>query len=558
MAQFIYQMQRVRKAHNDKLILDDVTLAFYPGAKIGVVGPNGAGKSTVLKVMAGRETVSNGEAFLTPGYSVGILEQEPQLDESLDVLGNVEQGVAAKRALLRRFEEIGGQLGEADPDTMEKLLDEYGRVQDAIEAASAWDLDAQLDMAMDALRLPPGDAEVATISGGERRRVALCRLLLEQPDLLLLDEPTNHLDAESVQWLEQHLAAYPGAVLAVTHDRYFLDNVAGWILELDRGRAYPYQGNYSTYLETKAKRLAAEARADEGRRKALERELEWVRAGTKGRHDKGRARLRRYEELAAEAERGGRRVEAGEIQIPPGPRLGDVVVEARGLAKGYGDRLLFDDLSFTLPRGGIVGVIGANGAGKTTLLELVTGTVRPDAGELRVGPTVQLAYADQARSGLDGDVTVFEAVSGGLDHIKVGGRELPARAYVASFGFKGSDQQRPVAVLSGGERNRLRLALTLRAGANLLLLDEPSNDLDVDTLRSLEDALLEFAGCAIVVSHDRWFLDRVATHMLAFEGDSRLLWFEGNYAEYEADKLRRLGPEGARPHRVTYRKLVRG
>ncbi len=558
MAQFIYQMQRVRKAHDDKLILDDVTLAFYPGAKIGVVGPNGAGKSTVLKVMAGRETVSNGEAFLTPGYSVGILEQEPQLDESLDVLGNVEQGVAAKRALLRRFEEIGGQLGEADPDTMEKLLDEYGRVQDAIEAASAWDLDAQLDMAMDALRLPPGDAEVATLSGGERRRVALCRLLLEQPDLLLLDEPTNHLDAESVQWLEQHLAAYPGAVLAVTHDRYFLDNVAGWILELDRGRAYPYQGNYSTYLETKAKRLAAEARADEGRRKALERELEWVRAGTKGRHDKGRARLRRYEELAAEAERGGRRVEAGEIQIPPGPRLGDVVVEARGLAKGYGDRLLFDDLSFTLPRGGIVGVIGANGAGKTTLLELVTGTVRPDAGELRVGPTVQLAYADQARSGLDGDMTVFEAVSGGLDHIKVGGRELPARAYVASFGFKGSDQQRPVGVLSGGERNRLRLALTLRAGANLLLLDEPSNDLDVDTLRSLEDALLEFAGCAIVVSHDRWFLDRVATHMLAFEGDSRVLWFEGNYAEYEADKLRRLGPEGARPHRVTYRKLVRG
>jgi len=441
---------------------------------------------------------------------------------------------------------------------MEKLLDEYGRVQDAIEAASAWDLDAQLDMAMDALRLPPGDAEVATLSGGERRRVALCRLLLEQPDLLLLDEPTNHLDAESVQWLEQHLAAYPGAVLAVTHDRYFLDNVAGWILELDRGRAYPYQGNYSTYLETKAKRLAAEARADEGRRKALERELEWVRAGTKGRHDKGRARLRRYEELAAEAERGGRRVEAGEIQIPPGPRLGDVVVEARGLAKGYGDRLLFDDLSFTLPRGGIVGVIGANGAGKTTLLELVTGTVRPDAGELRVGPTVQLAYADQARSGLDGDMTVFEAVSGGLDHIKVGGRELPARAYVASFGFKGSDQQRPVGVLSGGERNRLRLALTLRAGANLLLLDEPSNDLDVDTLRSLEDALLEFAGCAIVVSHDRWFLDRVATHMLAFEGDSRVLWFEGNYAEYEADKLRRLGPEGARPHRVTYRKLVRG
>ncbi|HEX6673541.1 MAG TPA: energy-dependent translational throttle protein EttA [Actinomycetes bacterium] len=558
MAQFIYQMQRVRKAHDGKVILDDVTLAFYPGAKIGVVGPNGAGKSTVLEIMAGRETISNGEAFLTPGYSVGILEQEPRLDESLDVLGNVEQGVAAKRALLHRFEELGAQLGDADPDAMEKLLDEYGRVQDAIEAASAWDLDAQLDMAMDALRLPPGDAGVTTLSGGERRRVALCRLLLEQPDLLLLDEPTNHLDAESVQWLEQHLAAYPGAVLAVTHDRYFLDNVAGWILELDRGRAYPYQGNYSTYLETKAKRLAAEARADEGRRKALERELEWVRAGTKGRHDEGRARLRRYEELAAQAERGGRRVEAGEIQIPPGPRLGDLVVEASGLAKGYGERLLFDDLSFTLPRGGIVGVIGANGAGKTTLLELVTGQVRPDAGELRVGPTVQLAYADQARSGLDASRTVFEAVSGGLDHIEVGGRELPARAYVASFGFRGSDQQKPVRVLSGGERNRLSLALTLRGGGNLLLLDEPSNDLDVDTLRSLEDALLEFPGCAIVVSHDRWFLDRVATHMLAFEGDSRAVWFEGNYAEYEADKLRRLGPEAARPHRVTYRKLARG
>jgi ATP-binding cassette ChvD family protein len=557
-AQFIYQMQRVRKAHNDKLILDDVTLAFYPGAKIGVVGPNGAGKSTVLRIMAGRETVSNGEAFLTPGYSVGHLEQEPELDASTDVLGNVERGVAAKRALLRRFEEIGGQLGEADPDAMEKLLDEYGRVQDAIEAASAWDLDAQLEMAMDALRLPTGDAEVASLSGGERRRVALCRLLLEQPDLLLLDEPTNHLDAESVQWLEQHLAAYPGAVLAVTHDRYFLDNVAGWILELDRGRAYPYQGNYSTYLEAKSKRLASEARAEEGRRKALERELEWVRAGTRGRHDKGRARLRRYEELAAAAERPGRRVEAGEIQIPPGPRLGDLVVEARGLAKGYGERLLFDDLSFTLPRGGIVGVIGANGAGKTTLLRLVTGEERPDAGELRLGPTVQLAYADQARSGLDGSMTVFEAVSGGLDHIKVGGGELPARAYVASFGFRGSDQQRPVRVLSGGERNRLSLALTVRAGGNLLLLDEPSNDLDVDTLRSLEDALLEFAGCAIVVSHDRWFLDRVATHMLAFEGDSRVVWFEGNYAEYEADKLRRLGPEAARPHRVTYRKLVRG
>jgi ATP-binding cassette ChvD family protein len=556
-AQFIYQMQRVRKAHNDKLILDDVTLAFYPGAKIGVVGPNGAGKSTVLKVMAGLETVSNGEAFLSPGYSVGILLQEPELDPSSDVLGNVEQGVAAKRELLRRFEELGAQLGDADPDAMDKLLDSYGRVQDAIEAAGAWDLDAQLDMAMDALRLPPADADVTTLSGGARRRVALCRLLLERPDLLLLDEPTNHLDAESVQWLEQHLADYPGAVLAVTHDRYFLDNVAGWILELDRGRAYPYQGNYSTYLETKAKRLAAEARVDEGRRKVLERELEWVRAGTKGRHAKGKARLQRYEELAAEAERAGRRADAGEIQIPPGPRLGDLVVEANRLAKGYGDRLLFDQLSFTLPRGGIVGVIGANGAGKTTLLKLVTGEEQPDAGELRLGPTVRLAYADQARANLDIDATVFEAVSGGLDHIRVGGRELPARAYVVSFGFRGSDQQKPVKVLSGGERNRLSLALTLRGGGNLLLLDEPSNDLDVDTLRSLEDALLDFAGCAIVVSHDRWFLDRVATHMLAFEGDSRAVWFEGNYAEYEADKVRRLGAEAARPHRVTYRKLIR-
>ena len=553
---YIYVMQRVRKAHQDKLILDDVTLAFLPGAKIGVVGPNGAGKSTVLKLMAGLETASNGEAALAPGASVGILLQEPVLDPDKDVLGNVEEGVAATRALLARFEELSLALGEAGPEELERLLEEYARVQDAIEAANAWDLDAQLEMAMDALRLPPGDADVTTLSGGERRRVALCRILLSRPDLLLLDEPTNHLDAESVQWLEQHLAAYPGTVLAVTHDRYFLDNVAGWILELDRGRAYPYEGNYSTYLAVKAARLAAEARASAGRRRVLERELEWVRAGTKGRHDKGRARLRRYEELAAEAER-GRPVDFDEIQVPPGPRLGDVVVEAAGLAKGYGDRLLIDDLSFSLPRGGIVGVIGANGAGKTTLFKLITGEERPDAGELRLGPTVRLAYVDQDRARLDPSQTVFEAISGGLDHFRVGGRDMPTRAYVATFGFKGPDQQKPVGVLSGGERNRLNLALTLREGGNLLLLDEPTNDLDVDTLRSLESALLDFPGCAVVISHDRWFLDRIATHMLAFEGDSRVAWFEGNFADYQADKVRRLGPEATRPHRVTYRKLVR-
>jgi ATP-binding cassette ChvD family protein len=556
-AQYIYTMVKVRKAHGSKVILDDVTLAFLPGAKIGVVGPNGAGKSTVLRIMAGLDGISNGEATLAPGATVGILEQEPKLDESKDVLGNVTEGVAATKALLTRFEELSAELGSADPDSMEALLEEFGKVQDAIEAAGAWDLDAQLDMAMDALRLPPPDADVRTLSGGERRRVALCRLLLAQPDLLLLDEPTNHLDAESVAWLEKHLAAYAGAVLAITHDRYFLDNVAEWILEIDRGRTYPYQGNYSTYLETKSARLAAETRVQAGRRRSLEHEVAWVRQGAKGRHAKSRARLERYEQLAAEAERADRPVDGDEVVIPAGPRLGAHVVEAKGLVKGYGDRLLMDELSFTLPPGGIVGVIGANGVGKTTLFKLLIGEEKPDDGRLEVGPTVRIAYVDQGRTGLDPGKTVWEAVSGGLDHLKVGDRELPSRAWIAGFGFKGPDQQKPVKVLSGGERNRLNLALTLKLGGNLLLLDEPTNDLDVDTLRSLEEALLGFPGCAMVISHDRWFLDRLATHMLAFEGDSTAVWFEGNYADYEADKIRRLGAEAARPHRVTYRKLVR-
>jgi ATP-binding cassette ChvD family protein len=556
-AQYIYTMVKVRKAHGSKVILDDVTLAFLPGAKIGVVGPNGAGKSTVMKIMAGLETISNGEATLAPGASVGMLEQEPELDETKTVLGNVEEGVAETRALLKRFEELSAAMAEPDAD-FDAVMEEFGRVQDAIEAANAWDLDAQLEMAMDALRLPPGDAPVTNLSGGERRRVALCKLLLSQPDLLLLDEPTNHLDAESVQWLEKHLADYPGAVLAVTHDRYFLDNVAEWILELDRGRAYPYQGNYSTYLETKQKRLASDMRTQVGKRKALERELEWVRQGAKGRQAKGKARLARFQEMSEEAKRDERAADFDEIQIPPGPRLGAQVVKAEKVSKAYGDRLLIDGLSFTIPPGGIVGVIGANGVGKTTLFRMLIGEEKPDNGNLDLGETVRVAYVDQGRTGLDPKKNVWEAVSGGLDHLKIGDREMPSRAWVGGFGFKGPDQQKQVGVLSGGERNRLNLALTLKQGGNLLLLDEPTNDLDVETLRSLEDALEDFPGSAMVISHDRWFLDKLATHMLAFEGDSQVVWFEGNYADYEADKLRRLGPEAARPHRVTYRKLSRG
>jgi ATP-binding cassette ChvD family protein len=559
MAQYIYTMRRVRKAHGDKVILDDVTLAFLPGAKIGVVGPNGAGKSSVLKIMADLDQPSNGDAFLSPGYTVGILLQEPQLDESKDVRGNVEEAVAGTRALLARFDEVSGAMGEPDAD-FDSLLAEQGELMEKIEHVNGWELDGAIEMAMDALRCPPGEAEVATLSGGERRRVALCQLLLRQPDLLLLDEPTNHLDAESVQWLEQHLAKYPGTVLAVTHDRYFLDNVAQWILELDRGRAYPYEGNYSTYLETKQARLRVEGHKDAKRKRILEQELEWVRSNPKARQAKSRARVQRYEELAAEAER-ARKLDFEEIQIPPGPRLGSVVVEAEGLDKGYADRQLIDDLSFSLPRGGIVGVIGPNGVGKTTLFRMITGEEKPDDGLLRIGETVRISYVDQNRAGIDATRSVWQVVSDGLDHIKVGHTEMPSRAYVSAFGFKGPDQQKPAGVLSGGERNRLNLALTLKQGGNLLLLDEPTNDLDVETLQSLENALLEFAGCAVVISHDRWFLDRVATHILAWEGTdkdpARWFWFEGNFADYEANKVERLGAEAARPHRVTYRRLTR-
>jgi len=554
-AQYIYTMVRARKAHGDKVILDNVTLSFLPGAKIGVVGPNGAGKSTVLQIMAGMQQPSNGEAALAPDATVGILLQEPPLNEALDVRGNVEEAVKPLRDALTRFEEVSAAMGEPDAD-FDALMAEQGELMEVIEQNDGWELDARIEQAMDALRCPPGDADVTVLSGGERRRVALCRLLLEAPDLLLLDEPTNHLDAESVAWLEQHLEKYAGTVVAVTHDRYFLDNVAEWILELDRGRAYPYEGNYSTYLETKSARLQVEGAKDAKRAKRLKDELEWVRSGAKARQAKSKARLARYEEMAAEADK-FRKLDFEEIQIPPGPRLGSVVVETNKLTKGFGDRVLIDGLSFTLPRNGIVGVVGPNGAGKTTLFKMLVGEEKPDEGEIKVGETVKLSYVEQSRGGIDPKKTLWEVVSDGLDHIKVGNVEMPSRAYIAAFGFKGHDQQKMAGVLSGGERNRLNLALTLKQGGNLLLLDEPTNDLDVETLTSLESALLDFPGCAVVVSHDRWFLDRVATHILAYEGDSKWFWFEGNFDDYEKNKVERLGQEATRPHRATYRKLSR-
>jgi ATP-binding cassette ChvD family protein len=559
MADFVFTLRNVRKAHGDKVVLDNVTLSFLHGAKIGVVGPNGTGKSTLLKIMAGLEHANNGDAVIDPDATVGMLQQEPPLTEGTTVLENVEEAVHEIKGKLDRFNQISEALAdpEADYDT---LLAEMGELQTDLDHASAWDLDSRLDQAMDALRCPPPDAIVDTLSGGERRRVALCKLLLQQPDLLLLDEPTNHLDAESVQWLEGHLASYPGCVLAVTHDRYFLDNVAQWILELDRGKAHPYEGNYSTYLETKQERLKIEGQKDAKRAKMLERELEWVRSNPKARQAKSKSRLSRYEELAAEADR-ARKIDTAEINIPAGPRLGDVVLEAHGLSKGFEGRTLMHDLSFTLPRAGIVGVIGPNGVGKTTLFRMIVGEEEPDGGELKVGQTVKISYVDQSRGGLDPQKNVWEIVSDGLDHIKVANFEMPSRAYVASFGFKGPDQQKRAGVLSGGERNRLNLALTLKMGGNMLLLDEPTNDLDVETLQSLEDALLEFPGCAVVTSHDRWFLDRTATHILAWEGDdedpAKWFWFEGNFAAYEENKVERLGIEAARPHRVTHRRLTR-
>ena len=564
MAEFIYTLSKARKAHGDKVILDDVTLSFLPGAKIGVVGPNGAGKSSLLKIMAGIDKVSNGDAMLSPGFTVGMLAQEPDLDDSKSVLENVEEGVAETKAMVDRFNEISAEMADPDAD-FDALMAEMGTLQEQIDHRNAWDLDSQLEQAMDALRCPASDADVSVLSGGERRRVALCKLLLQQPDLLLLDEPTNHLDAESVNWLEQHLEKYPGTVIAITHDRYFLDNVAEWILELDRGRAYPYEGNYSTYLEKKQARLKVEGAKDQKLQRRLSDELEWVRSNAKARQTKSRARLDRYEEMAIEAEK-TRKLDFEEIQIPPGPRLGNVVIEANELTKGFGDRLLMDGLSFTLPRNGIVGVIGPNGVGKTTLFRMIVAAAEgqtddasalPDSGQLRVGETVKLSYVDQSRAGLDPTKNVWEVVSDGLDWIKVGQVEMPSRAYVGAFGFKGPDQQKPSNVLSGGERNRLNLALTLKQGGNVLLLDEPTNDLDVETLGSLENALLEFPGCAVITSHDRWFLDRIATHILAYEGDSTWFWFEGNFESYEKNKIDRLGIEAARPHRATYRKLTR-
>ncbi|MGJ9426159.1 energy-dependent translational throttle protein EttA [Nesterenkonia halotolerans] len=559
MAEFIYTMVSARKKVGDKVILDDVTMSFYPGAKIGVLGPNGAGKSTILKIMAGLDEPSNGEARLSPGYSVGILMQEPALNEDKSVLGNVQEGVGEIYEKLQRFNQISEEMANPDAD-FDALMGEMGKLQEAIDAANAWDLDSQLEQAMDALRCPPPEADVSVLSGGERRRVALCKLLLSKPDLLLLDEPTNHLDAESVLWLEQHLAAYEGAVLAVTHDRYFLDHVAEWICEVDRGRLYPYEGNYSTYLEKKQARLKVQGKKDIKMAKRLSEELEWVRSNAKGRQTKSKARLNRYEEMAAEAER-TKKLDFDEIQIPPGPRLGTQVIEAENLQKGFGDRQLIEGLSFSLPRNGIVGVIGPNGVGKSTLFKTIVGMEELDGGKLAVGESVKLSYVDQSRAGIDAEKSLWEVVSDGLDFIHVGAVEMSSRAYVSAFGFKGPDQQKKAGVLSGGERNRLNLALTLKQGGNLLLLDEPTNDLDVETLGSLENALLEFPGCAVVISHDRWFLDRVATHILAWEGSdedpANWYWFEGNFESYEANKVERLGADAARPHRVTHRKLTR-
>jgi energy-dependent translational throttle protein EttA len=555
--QFIYTMKGLGRVHQpDHVVLRDIWLSFLPGAKIGVLGLNGAGKSTLLRIMAAEDHDFIGEAFPADGITVGFLPQEPRLDQSKTVLGNVEEGVAAVRGLLNRYDEINAKFGEdLSPEDMEKVLEEQGKVQDRIEAANGWDLDSRVELAMDALRLPPPDADVTTLSGGERRRVALCRLLLRSPDLLLLDEPTNHLDAESVAWLERFLKDYPGTVVAVTHDRYFLDNVAGWILELDRGSGIPWQGNYSSWLEQKQNRLQLEEKQETKRQRTLQRELEWIRMSPRARQAKGKARLNAYEDLLKQET--AQKIEQVEIYIPPGPRLGDIVVEARGLRKAYGDLLLMDDVSFTLPRGGIVGVVGPNGAGKTTLFRMITGQEQPDAGTLRLGETVQIGYVDQSRDALSPDKTVWEEISGGKDEVELGKRDVASRAYVSWFNFKGRDQQRKVGSLSGGERNRVHLAKLLKGGANLLLLDEPTNDLDVDTLRALEEALLSFAGCAVVISHDRWFLDRIATHLLAFEGDSKVEWFEGNYQDYEADRRRRLGAEADQPHRIKYRKLTR-